>query len=297
MRNFVIFFKEREGTSALVRLLDKFDLISVVHQENNLGWEPFDRHNCGSMSLGNLNQCLDIIYGPGSRNIERLNRIYTRTAKKRIEKIGSAGVVGFKMRFRAPNPYPFHSNGSRILNGLSKKIFHDRYSRAFKNMMFDMLKKHSVMVFIAVRQDVLRLALSKYHGDGTGNPGHMQFKLAAGAITREEIGTIKVDLTRLEKIICDCEALIEDKRRFVEDLKRKGIQVHPVFYEEFLTDKYTYLERMFGLLELQVSRDEISAALSQEEEMKKVHSDDISEFVENHEEVMDRFGNRFVSWC
>ena len=32
MRNFIILFNEKAGTSPLVRLLDKFELISVVHQ-------------------------------------------------------------------------------------------------------------------------------------------------------------------------------------------------------------------------------------------------------------------------
>ena len=31
-------------------------------------------------------------------------------------------------------------------------------------------------------------------------------------------------------------------------------------------------------------------------DMRKVHSDDISEFVENHREVLDRFGDSFGEW-
>ena len=50
------------------------------------------------------------------------------------------------------------------------------------------------------------------------------------------------------------------------------------------------------MLELQVTNDEISKVLNEEEYLKKVHSDDISEFVENHEEVANRFSDRFVSW-
>jgi hypothetical protein len=82
----------------------------------------------------------------------------------------------------------------------------------------------------------------------------------------------------------------------MEEFKQAGIQTHPVLYEEFVTDKRSYLESLFELLELEIKNDEISQVLSQEEYLKKVHSDDISEFVENHEEVMNRFADRFISW-
>lgn len=69
MRNFIILFNEKSGTSPLVRLLDKFESISILRQENNSGFEPFDRHNCGLMSLRDLRKCLDIVYGKGTKNI------------------------------------------------------------------------------------------------------------------------------------------------------------------------------------------------------------------------------------
>ena len=35
MQNFIILFKGSEGTSPLVRLLDEFDQISIIHQVDN----------------------------------------------------------------------------------------------------------------------------------------------------------------------------------------------------------------------------------------------------------------------
>ena len=162
--------------------------------------------------------------------------------------------------------------------------------------MFDTLERHNVIVLMAVRQDVLRLGLSKYHGDGTGEPGHLQFKLARGVIARNEIGKIQVDCERLEEIISKCETLHEENRLLMEEFKQAGNQIHPILYEDFVTDKRSYLERLFRILELDITSDEISHVLGQEEYYKKVHSDDISEFVENHEEVTSRFADRFVSW-
>ena len=296
MRNFIILFNEKAGTSPLVRLLDKFDSISVVHQENNTGFEPFDRHNCGRMSLVDLEQCLDTIYGQGPRSTEALNRIYTKKAKRPLAAMSEEGVVGFKMRFSPPRPYPFHIDRFPAWNRLSARLFRKHYMRSFRNTMFDILKRHDVVVLLAVRQDVLRLGLSIYHGDGTGQPGHLQFKLARGVIDRDAIGKINVDCERLETIISKCEAMHAEKRLLMEELTQAGIQTHPILYEEFVVSKRNYLMNLFEGLELEISSDEVSRVSSQEEYLKKVHSDDISEFVENHEEVLNTFSDRFVSW-
>jgi hypothetical protein len=102
MRNFIIFFEEKEGTSPLVRLLDNFEQISIIHQVKNKGWEPFDRHNCGNMSVRNLMRCLDIVFNKVSTDLDLLNQIYIKTAKIPLEEINRNGVVGFKMRFAPP---------------------------------------------------------------------------------------------------------------------------------------------------------------------------------------------------
>jgi len=248
------------------------------------------------MTIDDLRKCFDIIFGKGPRNIEQLNRIYTKTAVMPLDNIGESGVVGFKMRFTPPIRYPFHINRLPGWNKLSDALFRIMYQRSFKKMMFDTLRRHDVIILMAIRQDVLRLALSKYHGDGTGEPGHLQFKLARGVIARNEIEKINVDCERLEKIVSKCEALHEKNRRLMQEFKQAGNQIHPILYEEFVSDKRSYLESLFKILELDITGDEITQVLEQEEYFKKVHSDDISEFVENYEEVTHRFAGRYVSW-
>jgi hypothetical protein len=268
----------------------------MLHQTDYTGFEPLDRHRCGRMTLDNLRKCLDIIFSQGPKDIEQLNRIYMETAKRPLDDIGEKGVVGFKMRFTPPNPYPLHIDGLSVWNRLVGGIFRERYFKSFKEMMFDIFKRHNVIVLMAIRQDVLRLGLSKYHGDGTGRPGHLQFKMARGEIARDDIGRIQVDCERLEEIISKCETLHQEDRLLMEEIKQAGIQAYPILYEDFVTDKRSYLERLFRILELDITGDEISRVLDQEEYFKKVHSDDISKFVKNHEEVSSRFADRFVSW-
>jgi hypothetical protein len=267
MKKFIIFFEEKEGTSALVRLLSHFDRIAIVHQTGNTGWEPFDLHNCGAISLESFVQCLELIFNKEPLDIERLNRIYTQTAKSSLEAFNKNNAVGFKIRFK---------------------------TRPFMKALFELVKKNEVVVFMAIRQDILRWALSKYHGDGTGRKGHLQFKLAKGEIRKEQIGKIYVDCQQLKKIISMCEKSHARKRNLRRALRQKGIEVYQLRYEDFLTDKLEYFRRICKILGITISSDEINSALSKGTYFEKVHSDQIADFVENHQEVMERFGDYLV---
>src|SRR5690606_11391633 len=105
MRDFVIFFDGREGTSALVRLLNNFNQISILHHDIKSGWEPFAPTPSGSIPLHNLKQCLEIIFNRKPIDINRLNQIYTKTAKRPITIKNPNAAIGFKMRFEPPNKF------------------------------------------------------------------------------------------------------------------------------------------------------------------------------------------------
>ena len=294
--NFIIFFNGKEGTSPLIRLLDNFDQLSVVHQIDRKGWEPFDVHNCGPMPFDSLEHCFDLIYGEQPIDMTRLNEIYTQTATRPLEEIDSNKTIAFKMRFR-PTKY-----GAPLIGKLPhiKKyinpIFMRRQQRVFKKAMFGLLKKHQIKTFIAVRQDVFRQALSMYHGDGSGKKGHLQFNVASGSIKKNELDKIYVSCHQLEKMIRTCEKNLQKKKDLMNELKNENIPVYPLLYEDFCQDKFKYFEELFGRINLPVSREEIEDTLQKGAHFKKVHSDDISNFVQNHEEVTDKFGHRFDDW-
>ena len=279
MRNFIIIFAEKEGTSPLIRLLNNFEKISIIHQVNTQDWEPFDMQNRGAMTLRNLEHCLDMVLNRESINFKQLNQIYTRTANTPIEEFSGNVVTGLKMRFTTPG------KNSLFWNRSPKNFTDD----SFRRMMFNVLKRNDVVVFLALRQDILKWALSKYHGDGTGQPGHLQFKLASGKIKRRAIGKIHVDSTRLKIIISQCVEAHARKCRLMEDFNLAGIQSHSLIYEDFLTDKQKVLNRILDILELNTTIEEIAAALKRGTYFEKVHSDDITNFVVNHEEVMEKF--------
>lgn len=164
-------------------------------------------------------------------------------------------------------------------------------------MMFDVLKKNDVTVFLAVRQDLLRWGLSKYHGDGSGNPGHLQFRIASGKTSAVNLEPIHVDCSRLETIITECKKAHERKHSLLNALQSEGIAAHPVFYEDFLNNKEKYFSRFLDLLGIEASATDIQKALSKGSRFRKVHPDAISEFVTNHEEVVARIGTPFASWA
>ena len=53
-----------------------------MHQSDTLAWESFDAKDCGPMTLGALQACLDLVFSLGPIDFKRLNNIYTRTSTK-----------------------------------------------------------------------------------------------------------------------------------------------------------------------------------------------------------------------
>jgi hypothetical protein len=287
-----MFFDEKEGTSPIVRLLDNFAQVEVLHHAGGGRWEPFDRHNCGPMRLSSLQKCLDLVFS-GSPTAA-VNRVYQRTGTGPLAEYRTDCSVGFKMRYRPPRQ-PWIPPGlpiSRRLEGRIEAASRARFSRA----MIDVLKQHDVLVFLAVRQDLLRWALSKYHGDGTRRPGHIQFKLASGELARDQIPRITVDPDALERAIDDCQAIYAAKRRLAAELRDAGLDVVPVRYEDFLAEEVAFFCDLLAHLGHEVPEEEVRRGLARGAGLERVHGDDLSEFFVNAEELESRFGDRFREW-
>jgi len=296
MRNFIVLFSEKEGTTPVMQLLDQFSGVSVVHQVDQKGWEPFDVHNCGPMPVRSLVRCLRVLYGPQPVDIDAVNRIYGTTANLPLAPVVPKTAVGFKMRFRPPRRNPFGRLGTGRAGTPLRVLGRAMETRAFERRMLALFAELDVTALIAVRQDLLRWALSKYHGDGTGTPGHLQFKLAAGRIQRSDIGKFDADLGRLRAIIDTCRADHDRKRRLRDDLEAAGVRTGILRYEEFLTDAETYFSDLLAALDVHTSPAEVAEVLARGTSFEKVHSDDISEIVENPDEVIAAFGDAFVRW-
>lgn len=290
MKRFIILFTEKEGTSALVRALDNFAGISILRATEDRAWEPFNHDICGSMPHASLRRCLELVFAGQPIDFECLNRIYTRTSHRPLLELETENAVGLKMRFvqpwRATYPRIARSRVTKPIRNLLRTL---RFKR-FKKMMFELFQQNEVVVFLAVRQDNLRWGLSKYHG------GHFQFAIASGKKRKEDLGKIDVNCDRLEEIVRECERMHAEKRLLMEELTLAGIQAYPLLYEDFLSDKRSYFKKVLGYLGLDITEGELDTVLQKGMHFQKVHSECISEFVENHKEVEEKFGNRFISW-
>lgn len=284
MKNFIIFFDEKEGTTAIVSLLDRLNGISVVKSSEDLNWEPFDKHSCGAMPIIRLFRCLGLLYRSNGPVVDRLNTLYQQTTGTSLQIcVSKVSSMGLKMRLQ-PHWRPVNAFLDRIYTGV------------FRHLMFAFLRIRRITVFVAVRRDILRWALSKYHGDGTGQPGHIQFKLASNEITKNEIVPIHVDCDRLADIIQVCEDRHHHKHRIIRRMRKYGIPVHLLYYEDFLANPRVFLTDFRWNLGLSTNDADIDTALSQNSIFRKVHSDNISEFVINHEEVSRRFDGAWITW-
>ncbi len=294
-RNFIVFFDEKVGSTALISLLDRMRDICIVQLATTIAYEPFDRHNCGPMPKSRLKRCLNMTLGGGAVDMRRLNRLYLKTGRGALQPIDASYAVGFKMRFRPPWPAVADRlpklrwgpvrRGMRLLRERLRR--HQRES--FARMIFDVVRSNHVVAFVMIRNDLLRWALSHYHGDGTGQPGHLQFRLAAGEISRHDIGRLHVDCDRLAGIIDRCRADHDAKLRLHADLLAAGIDAHLICYEDFLHRREQCVRQVLKRIGIDPRPDELSEIARGELPFQKVHPDRIDAFVENHEEVTARF--------
>jgi hypothetical protein len=261
MKNFIIFNTEKEGSCALITTLDQFEQVSIISDFI----EPFDRHMFVNdphgpghdMSKDDFIKCLSLIYGNSEGYLEALNSIYGRYRDDCRFAFAKGASVGFKMRFR----------------------------RKWAQEIFSLLKQYGVTAFVLIRQDVLRWALSKYHGDGTGKKGHLQFS----NVNIRDLPKLEVNWKLLKKQIERCDKRIADREQLLADLRNFGIAAYPLFYEDFCADKTVYFKHLFEKIGLSISEQEIAATLRRGALYKKVHPEALSEFIRNHEEILSKY--------
>ena len=294
MKDFILFFEEKEGTSAMMRRADRFANISIVHHDNGRGWEPLEPYQLGEdVKQHDIDELLSLIYSK-PRNGEVLRKAYRKKVPNRqLVDLPSENAVGLKMRWKPPRRVHFDKPW---LDLPVNRILKTRRHRAYRDSMVATLHEHGVVPMLAVRQNIFRWALSKYHGDGQGNKGHLQFKLAYGELSREDIPTIHVDLKQFGHVLDQCRRLHDQKREFVAWMASQGLEVWPLKYETFLQEPNRFFRQMLTRLGHKGREEDIRRVLNEDIKLQRVHSGHISEYVENHEELTSTYGSCFESW-
>jgi hypothetical protein len=294
MRDFILFFEEKEGTSAMMRWADCLENVQVVHHQNGRGWEPLEPYHLGfDVKQDELEELLNLIY-QRPRDTQSLVAAYRdKVPERKLVPLPSDVSVGLKMRWKPPRTVHV---GAEVLDLPLNRLFKRQRYRAYREYMVNMLHENGVVPMLAVRQNIFKWALSKYHGSGNGKVGHLQFQLASGALAKEDIPKIHVDLKRFGRLIDQCRRKHDRKREFVSWMESRGMEVKPMLYESFLDTPVTFFGDFLEDLGHAAEPKKIKRVLEQEIELKRVHDGHLSEYVENHQELQDAFGSSFESW-
>ncbi len=245
MKPFIIFFKGQEGSSAIISYLQK------LKQTNILGFEPFDTHHMKAKLVGeDLKRIFKLIF---DKNIkfnynQNIKQIYKKYTDIQINNIDKKKAIGFKMRPRELN-----------------------------NIM-DVIKKNDVTVFVLIRHDICRHAISMC------STNRLQFDLKAGKIQKNP--KHKIDLSILNKNIEICKNVLKQKQYLINMLKKHNINVYPIYYEEFCKNKAKFFNNMLRKLDIKLSQEELQKFASCTIPFKKVHDERIKKFVINYDEVV-----------
>lgn len=294
MRDFVLYFEEKEGTTAIMRWANRLSNVRVLHYADDRCWEPLESFMLGeNVRREEIQSLMQAIY-VRPRNMEELRRRYAmKVPNRELVTLPDNCSIGLKMRWTPPRVF---YSGLPIFDLPVNRICKEYRHRRYYDSMVQTLSDAGVAPMLAVRQNVFKWALSKYHGDGTGKKGHLQFKLASGELTRHDIPKIKVNLSRFGRLLDQCRRKHDAKRQFVEQMAKDGLEVFPLLYEDFLEDKVQFFEGFLDRIDNPMDLVDLKRSLEGDIVLKRVHKGSLSDYVENHEELHRAYGNAFESW-
>lgn len=254
MKNFIIFFMANTGSSAIVSHLKQLkDKIDIV------GFEPFDNFHMKKTLVGNdLKRMLELLY---NKNLDstyahnELSKLYKLYNDAPFELFNNKKAVGCKMRMRE------------------------------WETIEEPIKNNNVVVFVLIRQNVFKWGLSWYDSSST------QFQLIKGEIQKDP--TITVDIGKFKGILNTCCKLLEERYKLIETLKKRGIKVVPIYYEEYCENKKMFFKKIFDSIDVKLSDKELTEYANKPNFFKKVHGDDLKKYVTNYDELKKVFGDTY----
>lgn len=244
MKNFIILFNGHEGSSAIISHLRKFPQINIIW------YEPLDNYHLKLPLNGpDLLTMLNYIYNTSLKDrYMHASTLYSKHSDKPLCEFKDNKSVGLKMRVR---DWP-----------TLEKVF----------------KQHNVVVFVLIRQNLLKLAVSKCQ------PNSMQFKLINNEIPTNPKMTI--DLEMLTNNLTVCRDLLKYKQDIIARCSQLGIACHPMFYEEYCDNKELFFSKILKILDIHVPKPTINQLANQPNYFKKVHSDNMQDFIINYKELV-----------
>ena len=234
-------------------------IISHLKQLKNkidiIGFEPFDNCHMKTPLIGeDLTKIFNLVYSKNHK-IDDINNIYKKYSNKELDNIDTTKSVGFKMRYRN------------------------------LELIEQPLKNNNVVILVLIRKNVFKWALSTYDSKST------QFKLIRGEISKDP--EITVDINKFKDILNKCEKSLDERYKLINTLKSKGLNVYPIYYEDYCNDKENFFKKFFNYIDINLSTQELSEFANKPNFFKKVHSDDIKQYVTNYDELKKEFGQKY----
>lgn len=227
--------------------------ISQLKKLNNyidvIGFEPFDANKKPLIDV-DMKKMFNLLFTKHAtvNYVKNINNIYNNYYKREFPNFNKKLSVGFKMR-------------PKMITSIQP-----------------ILKKNNVVVFVLFRQNILKWAISKCR------PNSYQFKLLQGKIQQNP--KLNIDIALLDKKIQECRNLHEQKRKLLKNFINNRIIAYPIYYEKMCEDKEGYFKDILKKLDVKISDKEFNNFISKENFFKKVHSDNLEDFITNYDELM-----------
>ena len=198
MKDFILFFEEKEGTSAMVRWADRFENINVVHHENGRGWSPWAYHLGHSIRQKEIIDLLTRIYL--SRDMDGL--------RKHIHKSCQTGCLCFeRQRLRraqdALETAKGFYTGQRVVDVPLNWAFKSHRQKQYFSAMVELMQRQGG-AYVGRSAKHLQVGALQISRRRSRQRRHLQFKLASGAISKKDIPKVQVNLKRFGKLIDEC---------------------------------------------------------------------------------------------
>jgi len=142
------------------------------------------------------------------------------------------------------------------------------------DLVASVLKEHGVTVFILFRRDTLKHTLSCM------DP---QLQFVGETISDKNIYNVGVFRGKYNHIL----AINKLKESAYANLNAKGISVSKIYYEDMLADKTSFIKNI--LIKAGMHIDQIDPNILSTCAFKKVHPDNVTEFVQNYDDIMQAY--------
>lgn len=143
------------------------------------------------------------------------------------------------------------------------------------NQMVSVLKKHGITVFILLRRDKLKHTLSSM------DP---QLQFVGGTISSKRIYNTEIFKEKYKEIL----TINKLKETAYTQLSTEGINVEKIYYEDMLVDKTAFIKNILTRASVHFNDFDGNTVLSTCV-FKKVHPDDVREFVQNYDDIMQAY--------